>query len=182
MEFSFARQLRDCGVACVFNTEEPFEHPYCGEKLVGPYTYEPRHFEAEGIQVHLSGWVDLGVPSYTFLGSVVDTAISVLDKGGKIAVHCHAGFGRTGLLIACILIRWRNMCADDAIAAVRSRRPRCIQNELQRKFVKGFYKSELSLASSSSSLSKRHEGLGCSPCTCQSLRSVPSGGQPRYRS
>jgi hypothetical protein len=69
---------------------------------------------------------------------VVAEASAVLDAGGKIAVHCHAGFGRTGLLIACILVRRDGLSAAEAIAKVRSRRASCIQNSRQRDFVHAF--------------------------------------------
>ncbi len=34
----------------------------------------------------------------------VDGASSLIVEVPKIAVHCHAGFGRTGIVIACVLI------------------------------------------------------------------------------
>lgn len=41
---------------------------------------------------------------------------------GKVAVHCHAGLGRTGLLIACSLIYSQRMNANQAINFIREKR------------------------------------------------------------
>ena len=49
---------------------------------------------------------------------VVDFAL----RGGKVAIHCHAGLGRTGVLIACYLVYSQRMSGDEAITLVRSNR------------------------------------------------------------
>lgn len=67
------------------------------------------------------GWMDYGVPT---LESVLDM-VKVVDfavREGKVAIHCHAGLGRTGVLIACYLIYSKRMRGDEAIAVVRERR------------------------------------------------------------
>lgn len=137
-EFDFGGQLKSAGVTAIFNTEEPFEHPYCGEVLAGAFTYAPAAFEALGLRVHLCGWVDLGVPPLTVLKDAVLLCCEVLDRGERVAVHCHAGFGRTGVLIACVLVHREGLAADAAIALVRSRRPQCIQNAKQQRCVRSF--------------------------------------------
>jgi len=137
-EFEFGKQLKDAGVTAIFNTEEPYEHPYCGESLAGAFTYEPAAFQAMGMSVHLCGWADLSVPSLLLLRDAVLACCAVLDSGERIAVHCHAGFGRTGVLIACVLVYREKIMADEAIAQVRSRRPKCIQNAKQQKCVRNF--------------------------------------------
>jgi protein tyrosine phosphatase domain-containing protein 1 len=40
----------------------------------------------------------------------------------KVAIHCHAGLGRTGLFIACYLIYKFRMSANDAIYYIRDKR------------------------------------------------------------
>ena len=49
----------------------------------------------------------------------------------QIAVHCHAGYGRTGLVIASILVMTKNMTAQQAVALVREKRPTSVQTSAQ---------------------------------------------------
>jgi len=139
-EYGFSKFCHQAGIRAIFNTEEPGEHPTCGEPLCpeSGFTYRPSDFEASGIAVHCAGWVDLYTPDVDYLYSVVRRAAAILDSGGKIAVHCHAGFGRTGLLIACIMVYRHGLPSKEAIRRVRQRRRPCIQNKLQESFVHDF--------------------------------------------
>ena len=67
------------------------------------------------------GWVDYGVPTLTSLLDMVKVMDFALGEG-KVAVHCHAGLGRTGVLIACYLSYARRLAGPDAVAAVREKR------------------------------------------------------------
>ena len=49
---------------------------------------------------------------------VMDFALSE----GKVAVHCHAGLGRTGVLIACYLAYTQRLNGAEAVAKVREKR------------------------------------------------------------
>jgi atypical dual specificity phosphatase len=52
-------------------------------------------------------------------------------------LHCRAGLGRTGTLLACALVRG-GLDAGRAIRAVRQANPRYIQTEGQLQFVSEF--------------------------------------------
>ncbi|KAK6042785.1 hypothetical protein COOONC_19711 [Cooperia oncophora] len=47
---------------------------------------------------------------------------------GKVAVHCHAGHGRTGMVIAACLMLVRGVTPREAVAIVRQKRPGSVQS------------------------------------------------------
>jgi len=57
-----------------------------------------------------------------------------LESGRPVAVHCLAGCGRTGTMLACYLV-WKGMPPDKAIEEVRRRRPCSIETEQQEAAV-----------------------------------------------
>jgi len=63
------------------------------------------------------------------------------DPTAKILVHCHAGRGRTGMVIASYLVLADKMTASDAIALFRSRREkRALDSKKQQKVIYDFEK------------------------------------------
>ncbi|GBN90072.1 Protein tyrosine phosphatase domain-containing protein 1, partial [Araneus ventricosus] len=57
---------------------------------------------------------------------------------GKVAIHSHAGLGRTGVLVACYLIYTLRCKPTDAVAYVRNKRPGSVQTKSQVESVQGF--------------------------------------------
>lgn len=85
--------------------------------------YEPRIFEREGIK-HIDLVFDDGTcPTMAFVQGFIGAAECVIANGGKIAVHCRAGLGRTGCLIGAHLIYKHGFTAQEAIAYMRFLRP-----------------------------------------------------------
>ncbi len=58
-----------------------------------------------------------------------------LAQGERVLVHCAAGLGRTGMLVAKLLVM-QGMPAEEAIAQVRAARPGTIETEAQANWVK----------------------------------------------
>lgn len=79
---------------------------------------------------------DFHAPSLNAIQHVVEEARSRLRNRG-VAVHCHAGVGRTAVAASCILIDLEGMQADEAIERVKQSmmvRLTAEQKDLIRRF------------------------------------------------
>jgi atypical dual specificity phosphatase len=111
-----------------------------GITLVVSLTKEPfpvaklREFGLDGRHLPVP---DMGVPATAAVARLCRSIERVLSEGGRVAVHCRAGLGRTGTLLASYLV-WTGSEPDDAITAVRALRRGMIQNAAQESFVRRF--------------------------------------------
>ncbi|XP_076152055.1 cell division cycle 14Aa isoform X2 [Alosa pseudoharengus] len=96
--------------------------------------YEGRRFTDAGFQHHDLFFVDGSTPSDLILRRFLHICES---SEGAVAVHCKAGLGRTGTLIACYLMKHYRFTAAEAISWIRICRPGSIigpqQNFLEDK-------------------------------------------------
>ena len=60
---------------------------------------------------------------------------SMLHDGARLAIHCRAGLGRSGLLAAALLV-WRGVAAEEAIATIRHCRPGAIETDGQEGYIR----------------------------------------------
>ncbi len=64
----------------------------------------------------------------------IDQCMSVIERAHQqnmgVGVHCGAGMGRTGVILACYFVR-KDMSAKNAIARIRRLRPGSIETEEQ---------------------------------------------------
>ena len=84
---------------------------------------------------------DMGVPEFNDLVKSVDFIHDRIVNDKPVMVHCLAGLGRTGTILACYLIKYKKMSADDAIQKVRNERPGSIQSFPQEEIIFQFAKS-----------------------------------------
>ena len=80
---------------------------------------------------------DLTAPSQTQLDDGVRCMTRALAAGERVAVHCGAGLGRTGTLLAAYLVS-KGETAEAAIARVRAARPGSIETAEQEAAVDAF--------------------------------------------
>ena len=86
---------------------------------------------------------DMGVPSFDDLKSSVDYIHNRIQNEEPVMVHCLAGLGRTGTILACYLIKYEKMSAIDAIQHVREKRHGSIQSFVQEEMIFQYEKTLL---------------------------------------
>lgn len=83
---------------------------------------------------------DMDVPSIGRTASLCRALSRAIEHGERVAVHCHAGLGRTGTILGAMAI-WRGAKAADAIRSVRAVNSSFIQNRAQELFLERFGES-----------------------------------------
>jgi atypical dual specificity phosphatase len=77
---------------------------------------------------------DYSTPTHEQIEKIVHFIEKRLQHNEPVVVHCRAGYGRTGTLLACYLVS-RGMSASQAMAEVRRARPGSIEMRDQERAV-----------------------------------------------
>jgi len=84
---------------------------------------------------------DMSVPEFDDLVYAVDFIHRRITNNEPVLVHCLAGMGRTGVILACYLVKYQKMSASEATEKVREERPGSIQSYPQEEIIFRFEKS-----------------------------------------
>ena len=84
---------------------------------------------------------DLSAPDIAQIDEAVEYIHTRIQNNEPVMVHCAAGIGRTGTILACYLVKYQKLSAKDAIGKVRKERPGSIQSESQELAISLYYKS-----------------------------------------
>jgi atypical dual specificity phosphatase len=78
---------------------------------------------------------DYGAPTLETLDQAVDYIDVQISEGRPVMVHCAAGKGRTGTVLAAYLVKKENLTAEISIQRIRSSRPGSVQSIAQEMAV-----------------------------------------------
>ena len=77
---------------------------------------------------------DFGTPSLEVLARSVEFVRGRWQAGHAVVVHCHAGYGRTGTVLAAVLVA-TGVPPEDAIDRIRALRPGSVETAEQEEAV-----------------------------------------------
>lgn len=95
-------------------------------------------YRQNGMQVLRLPIVDFHTPDRAALTGVLDQIQSAASQGQNVVVHCSAGLGRTGMLLACLAKQSLGMDGAAAIQWVRQCIPGAVETDAQSQFVNAF--------------------------------------------
>jgi atypical dual specificity phosphatase len=81
---------------------------------------------------------DMTAPTPEQLAAAVGAIQRAAAAGLGAAVHCAAGLGRTGTVLACYFVATRGESAGAAVERVRSLRPGSVETVAQEEAVRAF--------------------------------------------
>lgn len=107
-------------------------------------SYNPEEFYDAQIKFYNFGWRDHQTTGNRTILKILKNMDLCLKDGKKVAVHCHAGRGRTGIIICAYMIYKLGFTAEKAIEHFRFLRKPSLGKSSQRKSIQDFEKCKLS--------------------------------------
>jgi atypical dual specificity phosphatase len=89
--------------------------------------FEPHHFPVE----------DFSAPTLQQVADACAVIDEALGHAAKVLVHCNAGIGRTGALLACFLVH-QGAKPEEAVKQVRDQRPMSLETREQVEMVHAY--------------------------------------------
>lgn len=93
-------------------------------------------YSAQGFEVISLPIEDFEVPELDQVREAIQKILTHTQTGENIAVHCHAGVGRTGMLMACLAKIGLGYSAEDSIHWVRDHLPGAVEVPKQEQLVR----------------------------------------------
>jgi hypothetical protein len=140
-EYGIPSAFAAAGIKAVICLQEAGEHQHCGDGIhaANGLSYMPEEFMKEGVSFYHFPWRDMDTPDIDTGMRIAQVMTYHVDNGEKVAVHCHAGLGRTGLVIACwLMLGGIVTSAAAAVSYVRRYRRGALQTRKQVRFVHEF--------------------------------------------
>jgi atypical dual specificity phosphatase len=93
--------------------------------------------ELPGFEVFHVPVVDMTSPTLAQLHAAVGFLKGVVDRGGSVVVHCTAGMGRTGTILAAYLVG-EGLRVEEALRRVRELRPGSVETLEQEEILAAY--------------------------------------------
>jgi len=94
-------------------------------------------YRAAGFEAHHVPVEDFQAPSLEQIAEACTLIEQALARNQKVLVHCNAGIGRTGTLLACFLVH-AGASVEPAIERVRTERPLSLETREQEQAVRDY--------------------------------------------
>ena len=92
-------------------------------------------YEQEGFKVIFDPVPDFSAPPHGTWDASLDKVAGLLREGKNVAIHCHAGVGRTGIFAACLAQDLLGLSPEAAILWVRRFIPFAVETQFQQQYV-----------------------------------------------